>query len=127
MGSQIFVLHHELENAKSDTLPLQALMHVEVEDAPRAYLLHRASRYVQGLHASLEKCQGACTHHNHEQMLASGRVNQLAVGGDCGAEALSSRAGFTHGINDLRDLPAQVADIISLEKDERSAIRQSFF
>ena len=115
MRSQIFEFHHELKDAKPDTLPLQALMHVEVEDAPRAYLLHRASRYVQRLHASLEKCQGARTHHNHEQMLAPLRVNQLTVRGDRGAEALSFRAGFTHGINNLRDLPAKITDFISAD------------
>ena len=38
---QILILHHELKNAKSNTLPLQALMHVEVEHAPRVDLLHR--------------------------------------------------------------------------------------
>ena len=113
--SQIFVFHHELKDAKPDTLPLQALMHVEVEDAPRAYLLHGASRYVQRLHASLEKCQGLRIHHNHEQMLASLRVNQLTVRCDRGAEALSFRAGITHGINNLRDLPARITDIVSLD------------
>ena len=77
VSRQVFILQHELENAKTYTLSLKRLMDVKVKHATRLDLSHSTSSHEQTLVASFEKSQSLRALDNHIQILVSGRLNEL--------------------------------------------------
>lgn len=75
MSRQVLRLHHELEDAQADALPLQRLVDVEVENATRLDLLHGPTCDVERLVPGLKESKCTIALHDHVQILVARRLN----------------------------------------------------
>ena len=90
MSWQVLCLHHELKDAQPYALPLQRLVHVEVEHAAWLDLRHSASCDEQILVTCLEQGQRFALLNDHVQKLVALRVDKLLVSRDCRSKSLSN-------------------------------------